>query len=233
MNITQFTHLASDSGGVLYVIVFMLFVALTVIIERLSFLHRATGSTRMALKQIDAVDTLDASKLVTCAAKFSGQPAERVLTAAAHLAGRASREDLDSSLEETVMREAPRVDRFLWVLDTVVTLAPLLGLFGTIVGMFNAFQVLSNPGNAPTQVTGGVAEALVATASGLFVAMFGLVFFNALQNRVRTLMHQLETLKAALVNRLAGVPREALKDVREMREAPAAGIAGLAVQRGG
>jgi biopolymer transport protein ExbB len=101
-----------------------------------------------------------------------------------------------------MMREAPRIDRLLWVLDTAVTLAPLLGLFGTIIGMFNAFQVLSGPENAPTQVTGGVAEALIATASGLLVAMIGLVFFNGLHNRVRIVMHQLDTLKTALVNRL-------------------------------
>jgi biopolymer transport protein ExbB len=227
MNITHLTYLANDSGGVLYVIFLMLFIALTIIIERLSFLHRATGSSRAALERIDTLGTLDASKLATCAEQFAGQPAERVLTAAARLAGRASREDLDSSLEETIMREAPRVDRFLWVLDTIVTLAPLLGLFGTIVGMFSAFQALSNPGNAPTQITGGVAEALIATASGLFVAMIGLVFFNGLHNRVRTLMHQLETLKAALVNRLAGVQHEVLK---EAREAPDAVVAKLASQ---
>jgi biopolymer transport protein ExbB len=215
VNISHITDLANDSGGVLYVIVLMLFVALTIIIERLSFLHRATGSTRAALEHIDALETLDAAKLAICVQQFAGQPAERVLTAAARLAGRASREELDASLEETIMREAPRVDRFLWLLDTIVTLAPLLGLFGTIVGMFNAFQVLSNPGNAPTQVTGGVAEALIATASGLFVAMIGLVFFNGLHNRVRIVVHQLEILKAALVNRLAHTSHEPLHEVRQ------------------
>jgi biopolymer transport protein ExbB len=81
--------------------------------------------------------------------------------------------------------------------------------------MFNAFQVLSDPGNAPTQVTGGVAEALIATASGLFVAMIGLVFFNGLHNRVRAVVHQLETLKVALVNRLASGSYEHSKDLRE------------------
>jgi hypothetical protein len=49
---------------------------------------------------------------------------------------------------------------------------------------------------------GGVAEALIATASGLYVAMIGLVFFNGLHNRVRPVVHQLDTLKTALVNRL-------------------------------
>ncbi len=125
------------------------------------------------------------------------------------------------------MRQAPRIDRFLWVLDTIVTLAPLLGLFGTILGMFNAFQVLSNPGNAPTQVTGGVAQALIATASGLFVAMIGLVFFNGLHNRVRVVVHQLETLKAALVNRIARAPHE---HPRALKDAPRAVVGKLVSQ---
>jgi biopolymer transport protein ExbB len=223
MNITNLTHLANDSGGVLYVIAIMLFIALTIIIERLWFLHRASGSTRAALAHIDTLDSLDATKLAACAEQFAGQPVEGMFVTAARQAGRASREELDASLEETIMREAPRVDRLLWVLDTIVTLAPLLGLFGTIVGMFHAFQVLSDPGNAPTQVTGGVAEALVATASGLFVAMLGLVFFNGLSNRVRIVIHQLETLKSALVNRLAGAPREQRHAAAAAREAPVAG----------
>jgi biopolymer transport protein ExbB len=231
MNIAHLTDLANDSGGVLYVIAAMLFVALTIIIDRLWFLHRASGTSRAALVRIDELDSLDAAKLAACAEEFVGQPVERVLATAGRLAGHASREELDALLEETIMREAPRIDRLLWVLDTIVTLAPLLGLFGTIVGMFHAFQVLSNPGNAPTQVTGGVAQALVATASGLFVAMLGLVFFNGLHNRVRIVIHQLETLKTALVNRLAGPPREQRSPAAAVREAPR-GVAGQFVSQG-
>ena len=51
--------------------------------------------------------------------------------------------------------------------------------------MFNAFQVLGKPGSAPTDITAGVAEALIATAAGLFIAIVGIVFFNALHARVR------------------------------------------------
>jgi TonB family protein len=114
-------------------------------------------------------------------------PTGSLIAAASRLAGRADgaeRETFAAGLEEALMREAPQIDRFLWVLDTAVTLSPLPGLLGTIVGMFDAFQVLSGPGNAPTQVTGGGAQALIATASGLFVAMIGLVFFNGLVNRL-------------------------------------------------
>jgi len=227
MSVDTLLHLANNSGGVLYVIAAMLFVALTIIIERFWFLHRAAGSGRAALDQIDQLDQFNATTLAACAEQFHALPTASLFATAGRLAGQTSREELGACLDEAIMREAPRIDRLLWVLDTVVTLAPLLGLFGTIIGMFNAFQVLSNPGNAPTQVTGGVAEALIATASGLFVAMIGLVFFNGLHNRVRGVVHQLETVKAALVNRLAGTSQESSKAVRE---APRAVVGKLASQ---
>jgi biopolymer transport protein ExbB len=113
----------------------------------------------------------------------------------------ADRNTLDGHLEEAIMHEVPGLDRSLWMLDTVITLAPLLGLFGTIVGMFNAFHALGDAQTGAAQVTGGIAEALVATASGLFIAMIGLVFFNALHTRVRIIIHQLETIKIMLLNR--------------------------------
>ena len=71
-----------------------------------------------------------------------------------------------------------------------------------VVGIFEAFKVLGAADTAPTKVTGGVAEALIATAAGLFVAILGLIFFNGLNNRVRLIMHQMEAIKVMLVNRL-------------------------------
>ena len=100
----------------------------------------------------------------------------------------------------------PRLDRRLWILDTVVTLAPLLGLFGTIIGMFNAFHVLAHPGHAPAEVTAGVADALAATGCGILIAILGLAAFNMLSNQVRLSLHQLETLKTMVLNRIDGAP---------------------------
>jgi biopolymer transport protein ExbB len=113
---------------------------------------------------------------------------------------RLDRESMDSTLEEAVMHEIPKLDRSLWLLDTIITLAPLLGLFGTILGMFNAFSVLGEGQSAATEITSGIAEALLATASGLVVAMIGLIFFNGLNSRVRMVVHQLETLKVMILN---------------------------------
>ena len=79
--------------------------------------------------------------------------------------------------------------RGLWMLETIVTAAPLLGLLGTITGMMQSFQVIGSSGLvAPTKVTMGVAQALIATALGLLIALFALFAFNFFSRSVsRTL----------------------------------------------
>ena len=74
-------------------------------------------------------------------------------------------------------------------------------MFGTIIGMFNAFSVLADIQSGIAQVTGGIAEALIATASGLVIAMIGIFFFNSLNTRIREVVHQMETLKVMILNR--------------------------------
>ncbi|HEY0294770.1 MAG TPA: MotA/TolQ/ExbB proton channel family protein [Bordetella sp.] len=101
------------------------------------------------------------------------------------------------------------MSRGLWVLETIVTAAPLLGLLGTIVGMMHAFQLIGNQGLVnPTGVTGGVAQALVATAIGLVIALVALFAFNYFSRRIDRLVEELEVFANAW-----------LSDVRLQREA--------------
>ncbi len=84
---------------------------------------------------------------------------------------------------------AAELRRGLSVLDTIITVAPLLGLLGTVTGMIKAFAILDKPGvEGPAAITGGVAEALIATATGLGIAIVTLVGYNGLTERVRRLM---------------------------------------------
>ena len=87
--------------------------------------------------------------------------------------------------------------RGLWVLETIVTAAPLMGLLGTITGMMQAFKVIGGSNLvAPTQVTAGVAQALIATALGLLIALFALFAFNLFsrtQARALDVMERLGT----------------------------------------
>jgi biopolymer transport protein ExbB len=199
MNITHLIDLANDSGGTLYLMLLLLLVALTVIIERSRYLSNMQegGVQLIAMLQRES----GYISALTLPDKLSQLPHERLFAILQNEPASADRDTLDGHLEEAIMHEVPSLDRSLWMLDTVITLAPLLGLFGTIIGMFNAFHALGDAQNGAAQVTGGIAEALIATASGLFIAMIGLVFFNALHTRVRIILHQLETIKIMLLNR--------------------------------
>ncbi len=202
MNLDAITHAAQSSGGILYVMAVLFFIALTVALERSWHLARVTGGGQRLLAAISPMSEVSESQLIDLAEKYRRLPFAQVLQAAAAHEARHDFDRLGDRLDESMMRAAQHTDRWFWVLDTIITLAPLLGLLGTIIGMFNAFQVLSSPSNAPTQITGGVAEALLATASGLFVAMVGLVFFNGLNIRVRHVLQQMEMLKTMLTNRM-------------------------------
>jgi len=93
--------------------------------------------------------------------------------------------------------------RGLWILETTVTAAPLLGLLGTISGMIRAFRLFGAEGLVdPRGVTGGVAEALIATAVGLFIALVALVAFNWCSHRQARIMDDMEQLGTRLIDGL-------------------------------
>ncbi len=100
---------------------------------------------------------------------------------------------LQGALQVAAGIEIKRAGRFLVVMDTLVTLAPLLGLLGTITGLIRSFSFLGNEELAVTAVTGGIAEALIATACGLGIAIFALIPFNFFTSRVSNLEFELQT----------------------------------------
>ncbi len=97
------------------------------------------------------------------------------------------------AMEAATQAELHRLKRYLPLLDTIVTLAPLLGLLGTITGMISAFGIVSESGlGQPTAITGGVAEALIATATGLCIAIVALLPYNYFRGKVATLTDHIE-----------------------------------------
>jgi biopolymer transport protein ExbB len=89
--------------------------------------------------------------------------------------------------------ELKRAGRYLTVMDTLVTLAPLLGLLGTVTGLMRAFLNIGSAELSVTAVTGGIGEALIATACGLGIAIFALIPFNYFSAKVTQLQFDLET----------------------------------------
>jgi biopolymer transport protein ExbB len=96
-----------------------------------------------------------------------------------------------------------RFGRGLWVLETIVTAAPLLGLLGTIIGMMNAFQLISGNNLVdPAGVTGGVAQALIATALGLLIALIALFAFNFFSRLQAATIDELDLIGTRLIDHI-------------------------------
>lgn len=111
---------------------------------------------------------------------------------------------IESRIEAAAAQIERDMSRGLWLLETIVTAAPLLGLLGTIVGMMRSFKLIGGDGLVnPAGVSGGVAQALVATAIGLVIALVALFAFNFFSRRIDRLMDDLESFA-----------NEALSDMR-------------------
>lgn len=100
---------------------------------------------------------------------------------------------LQNALQVAAGAQIERAGRFLSVLDTIITLAPLLGLLGTVTGIMHAFDFIGNEEVAAVKVSGGIAEALIATAAGLAIAIATLLPFNFFTTRLAKFTFELQT----------------------------------------
>jgi len=101
---------------------------------------------------------------------------------------------LAQGLEESGQQVLERLRRGLAVLDTLVTLSPMLGILGTVTGIIASFELLgtSAVGSDPVAISGGIAEALITTAAGLVVSMMALIPFNMFRTQIARWARKLE-----------------------------------------
>lgn len=162
------------SGGWMMIpIIACSFLALTITIERFVYYQkfRSGSLANNLLSLIEQDKFTDALAL----AEKQSSPALRVMAAGV----RQHTQQPEKAMEAAGIAEVSKMKRGLPVLDTIITLSPLLGLLGTIIGMISSFGIMSESGlGDPHAVTGGVAEALVCTAAGIGVAVITLIPYN-------------------------------------------------------
>lgn len=105
-----------------------------------------------------------------------------------------SRGELDEVADNVMLEERMKAERLLGVLGTLGSMTPFIGLFGTVVGIINAFHQLavSNAAGGASTVAAGISEALIATAAGLAVAIPCIVLFNYFTNRIKKMLGEIE-----------------------------------------
>jgi biopolymer transport protein ExbB len=188
-------HIFKKGGPIMWPLLFASVLALGTVLERLLFLMRekwrrdpkAMDRFFAALGKGDTEDAIRISK----ASKF--YVVRALGYALAH-----KETSLESALLYAQAQELKRFRRGIPILDTVITLAPLLGLLGTVVGMMGSFSLIGGELNAPGAITGGIAEALIATAFGLGIAITALLPFNFLNAKMEEARHEIESAATQL-----------------------------------
>jgi biopolymer transport protein ExbB len=179
-----FLQLLQDGGLTVYPLAAGSIISVAILLERLWRFRGIDRATRALTRQVvEALVRRDVSGARELCKKSD--------TAVARMYGDAMRwknialEDLERVLSTSRHEAAADLKRGLWVVGTIGSLAPYVGLFGTVVGIIRAFQDMALHGTGGFEVVAaGISEALVATGAGLFVAIMALMFFNYLQVRV-------------------------------------------------
>jgi len=183
-------------GPVMYLLLICSMAALTVIIERAIFWMRERGSRNQPLvTQILELAERDDYNEASRVGSGSSDYVARIL-----ICGIVHRNfSLTSALEMAAAAEISRMKRYMNVLDTMVTVSPLLGILGTVTGIIRSFEAMGAVGaQNPVAVSGGIAEALITTATGLMIAIPSLAFFNYFNARIEGALHEIETYSTSL-----------------------------------
>lgn len=173
-------NLFALGGVVMWPLLGLSILAMALILERLVFWSQILRRQDRIVQDVLLVYRRSTDAALHKLEKNIHLPIARIFLAALELE-QATAEEFRLALESAAQAEIPLLKRFNTVFETVISIAPLLGLLGTILGLITSFaslQIGDLGGAATTNVTAGISEALISTASGLIVAIFTLLFAN-------------------------------------------------------
>ena len=181
-------------GVVMWPLLVLSVLAVTLLLERGWFYARLSGKRRVQrveamAKRLRAGDRAGAQQLADTDGSVYGRAVDRLLEEPAH----------EAAALAAVEAQRRELERFLPLLSTIITAAPMLGILGTVLGIIDSFEVLGDPSAArdPARVGQGIAEALITTAAGLVVALVTLLPYNLIRAQLDRTLSRLEALVAA------------------------------------
>jgi len=190
LNIIQ----ALQSSFTMLILLVCSIVALTFIFERWLFIKKSAINADVFFTQVrEALKRGGLNAAIgVCSASLA--PLASVVRVGLEEAEK-GRQAMQEMMEATAMEERSRLEKNLGVLGTLGNISPLIGLFGTVVGIIRAFHAMAMSGQAgPSVISAGIAEALTTTAGGLVVAVPAVIFYNYFLRRVGTIMTDIETV---------------------------------------
>lgn len=189
-------------GLVMYPLLICSLIAIAILVERIRTYRAAQSNMERLRQEVPAlVESGQWDALQALCQEDGGAAATLIATAAKQ---NHNVEKQTQALQGAAGSIAAGLRKYLNYLDTIVTLAPLLGLLGTVTGMIGSFSVLSVENGEPFAITGGVGEALIATATGLCVAIIALVIHSFLAQQEDNLVSEMEEAGAIYMTALVG-----------------------------
>lgn len=191
------------AGWPIWLLLIASVIALALIFERILYLRRARILPANLLHEVIRVyhnGRIDANVISTLE---QNSPLGRVLAAGLRNVN-APRDVMKESIEEAGRGTAHQLERFLTTLGTIATLAPLMGLFGTVVGMIEIFGAQNATGANPAQLAHGISVALYNTGFGLAIAMPALVFYRHFRALVDSFIIDMEQQAVKFVDIVHG-----------------------------
>jgi biopolymer transport protein ExbB len=188
-----------SGGPLVWPILLVGLISLALIVERLGFLRKVRANTDQLMGRVNQlVHAGDYDGALAEADSQAGRPTSNVIKAGLALKG-CSIEVIENGLTEAMLKELPRLERFLTALKVMAAVAPLLGLLGTVTGMINTFQVITAHGTGdPRLMAGGISEALITTQLGLTVAIPVLVAAALLSRKAQRIASDMEEKAVAM-----------------------------------
>ncbi len=201
--ITVAFKILNDGGVTMYVIVLCSIILLTLVLERFYFFWKMSIDYDWMLMEISRfVEQKKADEAIRFCGTIRGSLAKVFNTAL--LRSTRPRKDIEDAMDPTISEELMHLDRNLAHIGTLAVVSPFIGLLGTVLGIMRAFQDIALKGAAgPAVVSKGVAEALTATAAGLFVAIPASFFFNYFKNRARNMGQQMRIAGSRMAEMLS------------------------------
>lgn len=194
MSLMELFHAGKE---IMWPILLLSFVGITVVVERLLFIlrensHREPEVVEKMLESVEKRDIEGALAIGRQSKDFVARILVYTLTNKEY--------SLSNAFIRASSQELARFQQGMATLDTVITAAPLLGLLGTVTGMMRTFGALGGGdiAAAASKITGGVAEALIATACGLLIAVTALMPYNYLNARTEEAKHEVADASNAL-----------------------------------
>ncbi len=190
-NLNYVIYLFHSGGYVMYPLLFLSLMVIAIAVERAFYYRKYAGKTYLVTHAINEYAKLQKWDEIKKIIKENPSIASRI--AEAGLTNGDTEEGMKTAFSDQMGVDAVGFRKYMDYLSATVTISPLLGLLGTVTGMIGSFSILDS-GAGASAITGGVGEALIATASGLCVAIIAFMVYTFFSHRLDSIINQIENM---------------------------------------